>query len=511
MTPGTAGARRKRPPPDGEAIPSRFIADSGDGGATLLDEFLAEPSDMLAFARWLGARESTRGLADGDAVREAIDRDVAALDRLINAQVNAILHHPRLQRLEAAWRGVHFLVTEADGVEGVKIRILNVTWKELANDLERAIEFDQSRMFGLVHSQEFGMAGGEPFGVLIGDYAVGHRRGADHPVDDLAVLRGMSQVAAAAFSPFVIGAAPALLGLESFGELAMASRLAATFRQAEYVRWNAFRDTEDARFVGVVLPRVLMRLPYGDDLLRLDGFRFREEVEGADHEGYLWGNAGFAFASILIRAFSESGWFADIRGTRLDEIGSGLVATLPVHCFDTDAAGIAIKYSAEVSIPERQDMELSGLGLIPLLDVKNTGYSAFYSNQSVQRPKRYEDALATANANISSMLQYILCVSRFSHYLKVMARDRTGTFATSEECERFLSRWLLDYCLANDEATPAQKARHPLREARVAVREIPGRPGSFHCSAELQPHFQLDRIVSSFKMTTELASRQPTS
>jgi type VI secretion system protein ImpD len=471
----------------------------------LLDDFLSEPSSAVALRLWFGDSKTLCAPIRRDRILRALDRDIAWLDALLSDQVNAILHHPRLQRLEASWRGVRYLVTEAESSEEIKIKVLNVTWADICKDIDRAIEFDQSQLFSKIYSEEFGMPGGEPFGVMIGDYEVQHRRTRDHPSDDLAALKGISGVAAGAFCPFIVGCAPAFLGLDSFMDLGIPIDLRAIFRQPEYARWRSFQDTDDCRFVGITLPRVLMRLPHRDDGSRVDGFRFRESVEHPGCSGYLWGNAAYAFAALLMRSFTQSAWFADIRGTPQDLLAGGIVDSLPVEWFTTDKQGIAIRYSTDVSISEFQERDLAELGLVPLCKVKNTDYSAFYTNQSAQAPKTYSTLAASVNARLSAMLQYIMCVSRFAHFIKVIGRDRIGSFATPEDCERFLQQWLRNYCTGNESPSPELRARYPLREGRVKVHELPGKPGVFACTVHLQPHFQFDDIVSAFKLVTELA------
>ena len=470
-----------------------------------LDDFLSEPDWAIALILWFGHGALSAPLRSRRRLLLAIDRDIAWLDELLTAQVNAILHHARFQRLEAGWRGIQYLVTQSEISESIKIRVLNISWQELCREIDRAIEFDQGQLFHKVYNEEFGMPGGEPFGVLIGDYEIQHRRTQEHLTDDIAALQGMSGVAAAAFAPFIVGCSPAFLGLDSFRELGVPIDLRAVFRLPEYTRWRSLQDTDDSRFIGVTLPRVLMRLPYRDDGSRIDGFRFRETVEDPDQRGHLWGNAAFAFGGVLIRAYSASAWFADVRGTPQDDPGGGIVPNLPVEWFNTDKPGIAIRYSTDVSISEYQERELSELGLLPLSKVKNTDYSAFYSSQSVQNPKIYTTLVASVNARLSSMLQYIVCVSRFAHYLKILGRERVGSFATADECQRYLQKWLANYVTGSDAVPMEVKARYPLRSAQVQVRELPGKPGSYLATAHLQPHFQFDQIVSAFKLVTELA------
>ena len=433
-----------------------------------------------------------------------LNRQIAAIDALLCDQLNAILHHPGFQQLEASWRGLRYLVEQAESAEGVKIRVLSVSWKELARDAERAIEFDQSQLFRKVYSEEFDTPGGQPFGALIGDYQIHPRPAAEHPLDDVELLTAISHVAAAAFAPFVAGVDPSMFGLDEFGELERPRDLAKTFDEIEYLKWKALRDSEDARFVGLILPRVLMRLPYDDDPRRAVGFRFHEEVAGADRGKYLWGNAAYALAALLIRAFGQSGWLADIRGVQRGVEGGGLVPDLPVHCFSTDRTGIAPKSSTEVIVTDAQEQQLGELGFIALCHCQDSEHSALYSNPSIQKPKRYDRPAATMNARISAMLQYMFCVSRFAHYLKILARDKIGSFAEAAECESYLQQWLQKYVTPDADASPEVKAVYPLREAQVSVRAHPGRPGCYLCVAHLWPHFGLDELVASVRVTTEL-------
>jgi type VI secretion system ImpC/EvpB family protein len=465
-----------------------------------LAAFLAERSPAAALRLWLGGDAA----ADRRQLVLKLNRDIAQIDALVNTQVNAILHHPAFQRLEASWRGLRYLVEQAADAEGVKIRILSASWKELARDAERAIEFDQSQLFRKVYSDEFDTPGGQPFAALIGDYQVRPWPTAEHPQDDVAVLTAISHVAAAAFAPFVAGVHPAMFGLDDFGELERPRNLSTIFDQLEYLKWRALRESEDSRFVGLTLPRVLMRLPYQDQGNRPPGFVFHEQVAGPDRGKYLWGNAAYAFGGVLIRCYAESGWLADIRGVQRGVDGGGLVPALPVHCFSTDRTGIVPKSSTEVVIADAQEQELSELGFIALCHCQDSEYSAFYTNQSIQKPRRYDRLAATMNARVSAMLQYMLCVSRFAHYLKVLARDKIGLFTEVSECESYLHDWLQQYVTADNDAAAEVKAQYPLREAAVQVREHPGKPGCYLCVAHLWPHFGLDELVASVRVTTEL-------
>ncbi len=479
---------------------SRDKAAAQDGR---LQRFLSETRPGKALESWFGRLPRV----DKRTLTERLNRDVASIDQLLTEQINAILHHPRFQKLEASWRGLEYLVDrcgeEAD--QNIKVKVLPASWKDLERDFERATEFDQSQLFRKVYEQEFGNPGGEPYGVLLGDYEIHPAPGPGHPHDDIGILQSISQVAAAAFCPFITAAGPEMFGLDEFGTLEHSLNHAKTLEQTEFLKWRALRETEDSRFLGLVLPRVLMRKPFQDDGRRVDQFCFREDVSGPDRSKYLWGNAVYAFGGVVMRAHAEAGWLADIRGVRRDTEGGGLVTGLPAHCFGTDRFGIAPQQSTDVVITDALEKELSDLGFMPLCDCKDTEYSAFYSNPSIQKARKYDRAGATANAKISAMLQYMLCVSRFAHYVKVLGRDKTGTFAEAENMEQFLRNWIMRYVTADGEATPDVKARFPLREANVQVREQPGRPGSFQCVMHLSPHYELDELNATVRVVTELA------
>lgn len=434
-----------------------------------------------------------------------INIQIAAIDEMLNEQINVILHHPKFQKLEASWRGLLFLTEEAYDQENIKIKFLDVSWNLLVKDLDRAIEFDQSSFFRKIYSAEFGTAGGEPFGVLLGDYQIRHRPGPDHKTDDIAALRDISQIAAAAFAPFIASADPVLFGLDDFSGLGVPINFQNLFSQAEYVKWNALRTTDDSRFIGLTIPRVLMRKPYDYDSYRSDGFCFEEDVTQPDNLGYLWGNACYAFGSVLIRSFANNGWFTDIRGCHDGVERGGVVRHLPVPSFATDVEGVARKYSTDVLISDFSERLVSEYGFIPLCHSKDTEYAVFYGNQSIQGAQTHDTQVATVNAQISAMLQYIFCVSRFAHYIKVIGRDKVGSFFSAEECENYLHTWLLQYTTGSSSGTDQHLAKYPLAEARVEVKEIPGKPGVYACVAHLKPHMQLDQMISAVKLVTELA------
>lgn len=480
-------------------------------GRLLQDDAAAAPGEAQARAslhrelitRFGPALENAH--LDVGSLLHALDREVAAIDTLLSEQVSAILHAPPFQRLEARWRGLRYLTQNLDETAPTKVRFMSVSWTEIVRDLERASDFDQSEMFRKIYSGEFGMPGGEPFGLMVCDYEIQHRPTPDHATDDIAALTALAMVAAAAFCPFVLSLSPRVFQLDSFRDLGRPLDLRAVFAQAEYHRWLGIRDGDDMRFIALALPRILMRHPYRLDTRRNDGFPFEEDVRDDLGAGHLWGAAGFAFAAVVMRAFAQSGWFADLRGAPRDEIRGGLVTDLPVISFDTDRPGLAIKPSTECILSETHETDLADLGFMALCKMPFTDYSVFYANPSIQQPAIYDRAGATTNARLSSMLQYILCVSRFAHFIKVMGRDKIGAVVTVQECETLLKDWLRDYCEGNDEASQDAKARRPLKEAKVQVTEAPGKPGSYACTIHLRPHFQLDDIATGFRLTTELA------
>ncbi|RYF05363.1 MAG: type VI secretion system contractile sheath large subunit [Oxalobacteraceae bacterium] len=424
-----------------------------------------------------------------------IDARVAELDRLISEQLSGIMHAPEFQKLESSWTGLHYLVKNSATSANLKIKMLSATKRELVKDFQSALEFDQSTMFKKVYEEEFGTFGGAPFGALVGDYEITRQP------EDMYFIEQMSHVAAAAHAPFISAASPELFGLETYADLGRPRDLAKVFDTVEYAKWKSFRESEDARYVGLTLPRFLGRLPYNPlDGATTEGFNFVEDVDGTDHHKYLWCNAAYSFATKLTSAFEDFGWCAAIRGVE----GGGLVEDLPTHTFKTDEGEVALKCPTEIAITDRREKELSDLGFISLVHCKNTDYAAFFGAQSTQKAKKYNSDAANANAVLSSQLQYIFAVSRIAHYMKAMMRDKIGSFAAASNVQDFLNRWLAQYVLLDDNASQEQKAQFPLREASVQVSEVPGRPGVYRAVSFLRPHFQLDELSVSLRLVAEL-------
>jgi len=376
----------------------------------------------------------------------------------------------------------------------LKIKVLNVSKRELLKDLQRAPEFDQSALFKKVYEEEFGVFGGAPFASLIGDYQFGKGP------EDIELLERISQTAAGAHAPFLSAASPEFFNLDSFANLDAPRDLSKVFDSTEYAKWKSFRQSEDSRYVGLTAPRMMLRLPYGKNTKQIEAFQYEEDVDGTEHNKYLWGNSAYALGTRLTNAFAMYGWCAAIRGVE----GGGLVEGLPVHNFYTDDGDLAMKCPTEVQITDRREKELADQGFIPLVHSKNNDFAAFFSVQSCQKPKVYDKDAANANARLSTQLPYIFAVSRFAHYLKAMMRDKLGSFMSRSDCERFLNQWIQNYVTPDDTASQSTKASHPLREARIDVSEVPGKPGVYRATAFLRPHFQLDELSVGLRLVADL-------
>lgn len=473
---------------------------------TNLNQFLVEEEADKALTYWVKEFVSPHIPRTPEDITHALTRSIAEIDELIDTQLNIIIHQPEFQKLEASWRGLWLLVEEADSTQGVKIKVLDINWAEVVKDIGRALEFDQSQLFHKIYSEEYGAPGGEPYGVIIGDYEVCHQVTEKHPHDDIATLEGLAQIAAASFAPYISSASSEFFGLDDFAELGQPINLNNIFIQTEYLRWRSLRDKPDSRFVALTLPRILMRRPYLDRPGSYKGIHFQESSANKDNSHYLWGSACYAFATILIREFASVGWFGHLRGVPRNYLTGGLITNLPVDEFTTDASGIAFKPVTEVIITDTVEKELSELGFIPLCQCYNAPYAAFYNNQSIQQPKEFGTNDARINARLSAMLQHIFCGSRIAHYVKIIVRDKIGSFLSASECEDYLRDWLYSYTTGREDLEWEDQARYPLREADVRVKEHPMRPGDYVCVIRLKPHYQLDHMVSELELVTELAS-----
>jgi type VI secretion system protein ImpC len=488
---------------------------SAAGGATtaedlgLLDKVLAatkqtEPDHAQDLVKTL-VQQALDGTVRFDKnVGRSIDQAVALIDRQISAQLNAVMHHPRFLQLEGTWRGLHHLVSNSETGTGLKIRVLNASKRDISRDLSRASEFDQSQLFKKIYESEFGMPGGEPYGALIGDY-----EWTNHP-EDIEALRLISNIAAGAFAPFISAAGASLFGFENWTELSRPRDLAKIFDAQEYTKWRSFRDSEDARFVSLVMPRTIARLPYGAATKPVDEFDYEEAPSDASgaarpmrHDEYCWMNAAYVMGARLTDAFAKTGFCVAIRGAE----GGGKVENLPTHDFTSDDGDKDAKCPTEVGITDRREFELSNLGFLPLCHYKNEDYAVFFGAQTVQKPKKYDRHAATANAAISARLPYIMASGRFAHYLKVMARDKIGSFMEASNVEQWLNRWISNYVNGNENAGQEMKARFPLREAQVEVREIPGKPGSYNAIAHLRPWLQMEELTTAIRMVARIPSK----
>jgi type VI secretion system protein ImpC len=419
---------------------------------------------------------------------------IGEVNELLNNQVNEFIHDPAMQKLEASWLALYYLVKKTETGPRLKLRLLNISKDELQKDLEKAVEFDQSQLFKKIYEEEYGTFGGNPYGVLLGDYEFGKSS------KEISLLTLISNVASAAHSPFIASASPDLFDMASFKDLPEHRDLSGIFESLEMIKWNSFRESEDSRYVVLTLPRMLMRLPYGPDTLPVEGFDFKEDVDGKDHNRYLWANSSYALVQRITDAFAKYSWCAAIRGVE----GGGLVEDLPAHVFNTDDGDKALKCPTEIAITDRREKELSDLGFISLVHCKGKDYAAFFGGQTAQKPKKYDTTKANANARLSTVLPYILAASRFAHYLKVIVRDKVGSFMSADNVQVYLNRWIGDYVLGKDDAGQEIKAQYPLREARVDVKDTPGKPGCYTAVVFLRPHFQLEELTTSIRLVAEL-------
>jgi type VI secretion system protein ImpC len=488
-----------------QAAGSAAVAEE-TGSVSLLDQAIqvtktAEPDEIQDLLRTLTSEALSGTVTFSKNLTQTFNKAIAAIDEKLSKQLTAIMHNEEFQKLEGSWRGLNYLVKNSETSSTLKIRVLNISKKELHKDLTKAVEFDQSQIFKKLYENEFGTPGGEPYGTLIGDYEFGSG------TEDLEVLQGMSNVAAASFAPFVSAASPKMFGLESFTELSKPRDLEKIFDSSEYIKWRSFRDSDDSRFVTLTMPRVLARVPYGSQGKQIDEFAFEEAPVAANgvvtkmqSDEFTWMNASYALGERLTSAFAKYGWCVAIRGAE----GGGKVENLPTFTFTSDDGDADQQCPTEIGITDRREAELSKLGFLPLCHYKSTDYAVFFGAQTTQRPKKYDKPDATANAAISARLPYIMATSRFSHYLKVMGRDKIGSFLEVSDCENWLNNWIRNFVNGNPDASAEMKAQYPLAEAQVTVKEIPGSPGSYNAVAYLRPWLQMEELTASMRLVARI-------
>ena len=476
------------------------------GSLSLLDQAIqvtktAEPDEMQDLLRALTSEALSGTVTFSKNLTQTFNKAITAIDEKLSKQLTEILHHPDFQKLEGSWRGLNYLVKNSETSSTLKIRVMNQTKKELHKDLTKAVEFDQSQIFKKIYETEFGTPGGEPYGALIGDFEFGNG------TEDLEILQSMSNVAAASFAPFISAASPKMFGLESFTDLSKPRDLEKIFESSEYIKWRSFRESEDSRFVTLTMPRVLARVPYGSQGTQIEEFKFEEApidgngvVSAMSQDKFSWMNASYAMGERLTAAFAKHGWCVAVRGTE----GGGKVENLPSFTFTSDDGDADQQCPTEIGITDRREAELSKLGFLPLCHYKNTDYAVFFGAQTTQKPKKYDKPDATANAAISARLPYIMATSRFSHYLKVMGRDKIGSFMEASDCESWLNNWIRNYVNGNPDASADMKAQYPLAEAQVTVKEVPGAPGSYNAVAYLRPWLQMEELTASMRLVARI-------
>jgi type VI secretion system protein ImpC len=434
----------------------------------------------------------------GDDVIASIQAIIAELDRKLSEQVNKIIHHEDFKTLEGSWRGLHHLVNNTETDEKLKIRVMNISKKDAAKTLKKfkGTAWDQSPLFKKIYEDEFGTPGGAPYGCLIGDYQF------DHSPPDVEMLGGIAQISSAAHCPFITAAAPTLMNMDTWQELSNPRDLTKIFQTPDYAAWRSLRASEDSRYLGLTMPRVLARIPYGSKTNPLEEFAFEEDTEGADHNKYCWMNSAWAMGVNITRAFKLYGWCACIRGVE----SGGMVEGLPVHTFPTDDGGVDMKCPTEIAITDRREAEIAKNGMMPLSHWKNTDYAVFVGAQSLQKPQEYDDPDATANANLAARLPYLFATCRFAHYLKCMVRDKIGSFKERSDMQSWLNDWIQQFCVSSETASENDKARRPLAAAEVIVEEVEGNPGYYTSKFFLRPHYQLEGLTVSLRLVSKLPS-----
>ncbi|HEX5304948.1 MAG TPA: type VI secretion system contractile sheath large subunit [Dyella sp.] len=477
--------------------------EAGDFAALLSKEFKPKSErakeEVESAVRTLAEQVLSKSDIVSDDVTQTINAYVAELDRKISEQLNHIMHHEDFQKLESAWRGLHHLVNNTETDQQLKIRVMNISKKELGKTLKRykGTAWDQSPIFKKMYEEEYGQLGGEPYGCLVGDYYF------DHSPPDVEMLAGIGQVASAAHAPFIAAANSSLMGMDSWSELANPRDLAKIFSTPDYAAWRSLRESEDAKYLALAMPRTLARLPYGAATNPVEEFNFEEDTSGADSSKYTWQNAAYAMAVNINRSFKQYGWCSRIRGIE----SGGAVEGLPVHTFPSDDGGVDMKCPTEIAITDRRSAELDKMGLMPLVHRKNSDMAAFISAQSLAKPEEYDNPDATANAALSCRLPYLFAASRFAHYLKCIVRDKIGSFSSRDQMQSWLTNWVMNYVDGDPvNSSEETKARKPLSAAEVVVEEVEGAPGYYTSKFFLKPHYQLEGLTVSLRLVSRLPS-----
>ena len=484
--------------------PAAATGELNEFESLLTKEFKPKSDDAKSAVKLAVQTLAEQALAASSLVSDnaikTIEAIIAEIDRKLTEQVNLILHHQDFRSLEGSWRGLHYLVNNTETGENLKIRVMNISKKDVSKTLKKykGTAWDQSPLFKKLYEEEFGMPGGQPYGCLMGDYYF------DHSAPDVEMLAGIAQISSAAHAPFLTAAAPSLLNMETWQELSNPRDLAKIFGTPEYAAWKSLRESEDSRYLGLTMPRVLARIPYGAKTSPVDEFAFEEDTAGADHNKYVWTNAAYSMATNVTRSFKLYGWCARIRGAE----SGGMVEGLPVHSFPTDDGGVDMKCPTEIGITDRREKELADCGFMPISHWKNTDYGVFVGAQSLQKPAVYDDADATANANLAARLPYLFATCRFAHYLKCMVRDKIGGFASKESLEKWLNQWIGNFVTSNAGASDEIKARCPLAEAQVVVEEDASNPGYYSSKFFLKPHYQLEGLTVSLRLVSKLPANK---
>jgi type VI secretion system protein ImpC len=474
------------------AVPQQAVEVTSYKNAEALSESKANERIGAALAFFVSSVvESGKSVDKIDKL--VLDNQIAEIDRKLSAQLDQILHHPKFQELESTWRGLKFLVDRTDFRKNVKIDILDVSKDDLAEDFEDAPETIQSGLYKHVYTQEYDTPGGEPYSTMVSNFYFAST------APEVGLLQNISKVAAACHCPFVGAATPQFFGKQDIQDLPKIEDLHNYMERSEFLKWNSFRQTEDSRYVGLVLPRFLLRLPYGQETQPVKEFNYEEGVKGADHDKYLWGNASIAFAANLVRSFIDNGWCVQIRGPE----SGGKVEDLPIHLYDV-GKGTQMKIPTEILIPETREFEFAQEGFIPLSFYKNRNYACFFSANSTQKPAEYDDPKVTANMRINSRLPYIYLVSRIAHYLKVIQRENIGSTKSKKVLQDELTAWIKNLVTEMKDPGPDLIATHPLKAAQVIVNDIEDNPGFFSVGLTVMPHFQIEGIDINLSLVSQM-------